>query len=603
MDVRKAVTLARRTTVATIVVALVACTTQSDDTSRPSNPPSADAPGSTASAPETLAPEPRTAADQLEDQDEVIAAVTSAGIRVVAADGSTAYGAVAPVSGIEIGEEQLAGLLAEGEARSGSVGATLDALFDTDIPMSAFLVGYARGADTPAAHLAAGLLEGQDLTHPDRVIFPALVPMLFAADLAHAAGDPDANVVAASAYSSGQLCSSVSASITRGINAVFDALHVNHVDLPKTGIGLLDGILQGMTDLVVAGVNIVVEAGRILVLGLKKFLIDQVLGVVAKVAAIASMVAMFSSYVHKVNLKVDFGAESVWKAVEPSTGTPVTATLTASTDYGYGPVDWPPEFVDCAKEAGAPLTPLKPLGEHVRWSLEATPPDLLRSLRPGVDTLGEGGAGLTTATWDLATGTEKPGLTGEGVEEKATVRASVERTKVKGLIQTLVAMAGHWLASPLPAFIRGPLEAAVTSGVNDLLENFVKLMDLETSRQITVMYHSPDKPPKPKGQHEIWAGNWHNTGYGTDGTFRMDVHRSGAKMTGSIEIYNSDCVTGGQLNAIVDGDQVQFGAIQAGHAITFQGQVKGDQVAGLWSIDAGCGGWSGTWQATITKAK
>ena len=61
----------------------------------------------------------------------------------------------------------------------------------------------------------------------------------------------------------------------------------------------------------------------------------------AKVAAIASMVAMFSSYVHKVNLKVDFGTESVWKAVEPSAGNPVTATLTASTDYGYGPVDWP----------------------------------------------------------------------------------------------------------------------------------------------------------------------------------------------------------------------------------------------------------------------
>ena len=599
VDVRKAVTLTRRTTVAAIVVALVACTTQSDDTSRPSNPPSAESP-----APATLAPEPRTATDQLEGQDEVIAAVTSAGIRVVAADGSTAYAR----GGSGLGDRDRGGAAGQDSwprARriAGPSARRWTLCSTTDIPMSAFLVGYARGADTPAAHLAAGLLEGQDLTHPDRVVFPALVPMLFAADLAHAAGDPDAVAVAPSAYSSGQLCSSVSASITRGINAVFDALHVKHVDLPKTGIGLLDGILQGMTDLVVAGVNIVVEAGRTLVLGLKKFLIDQVLGVVAKVAAIASMVAMFSSYVHKVNLKVDFGAESVWKAVEPSTGTPVTATLTASTDYGYGPVDWPPEFVDCAKEAGVPLTPLKPLGEHVRWSLEATPPDLLRSLRPGVDTLGEGGAGLATATWDLATGTEKPGLTGEGVEEKATVRASVERTKVKGLIQTLVAMAGHWLASPLPAFIRGPLEAAVTSGVNDLLEDFVKLMDLETSRQITVMYHSPDKPSKPKGRHEIWTGQWHNTGYGTDGTFSMDVHRSEAKMTGSIQIYNSDCVTGGQLDAIVDGDQVQFGAIQAGHAITFQGQIKGGQVAGLWSIDAGCGGWSGTWQATITKAK
>jgi hypothetical protein len=575
-----------------VATAVVACTAQSDGP-EPREEPSADAvaPG-TEDAPKVL---PTTA------DTDVVTAVTSAGIRIVAEDGSTAYAAEAPAAGIEVGEEELAGLVAEGEAHSGTVGATLDALFDTEIPMSAFLAGYARGADTPAAHLAADLLEGQDLTHPDQVVFPALVPMVFAADLAHAAGDMDAVAVTPSSYHSGELCSSISASITRGINAVFDALHVKHVELPKTGIGLLDSILQGMTNMVVAGVNIVVEAGRILVLGVKKFLIDQVLGVVAKVAAIASMVAMFSSYVHKVNLKVDFGTESVWKGEEP-TGNPVTATLTASTDYGYGPVDWPPEFVDCAKEAGVRLTPLKPVGEHVRWTLEAAP-DLLMQSRPGADTLGDGGPGLATATWDLVTGTEKPRLTGGGLEEKATVRASVERTKVKGLIQTLVAMAGHWLASPLPVFIRQPLEAAISEGVNSLLEDFVKLMDLETSRQITVKYHSPDKPPKRKGLHELWAGSWVNTGYGSSGTFEMDVHRSAAEMTGSIAIYNSDCVTHGQLNATVDGDQVQFGAIQAGHGITFQGQVKGDQVAGLWSIDEGCGGWTGTWQATITKAR
>jgi hypothetical protein len=532
--------------------------------------------------------------------DAVVDAVTAAGVRVVAADGSTAYGAVAPASGIEVGVEELAGLVAQGRAGSGTLGATMDELFDTDVPLSAFLVGYARGADTPGARLAAGLLEGQDLTEPSRVVFPALVPMLFASDLAHAAGDPDAAGLAPSAYVAGGLCSSVSAAITRGINAVFDALHLNHADLPKTGIGLLDSIIQGMADLVVDGVNIVIEAGRTLVLGLQKFLIDQVLSIVAKVAAIASMVAMFSSYVHKVSLKVDFGTESVWKGEEP-TGNPVTATLTASTDYGFGALDWPPEFADCAKEAGVTLTPLKPVGEHVRWELDAGP-DLLRQVTPGVDTLGEGGPGLATATWGLVTGTEKPGLTGPGVEETATVKVSVERTKVKNLVQTLVAMAGHWLAGPLPAFIRGPLEKAVTEGVNDLLEGFVKLMDLKTSRRIRILSHEEkEKPPKPR--HEVWSGDWVNPDYGSSGTFTMDVRRSDSAMTGSLQVFGADCIQAGQTEASIDGDQVTFGLIHGGISqITFQGVIEGRRVVGLWSVTEACGGWQGSWQATITRA-
>lgn len=589
MDTRRALAISKRMVAVAVVVAVVACTAPADDPA-PRDEPSADA-----VAPGTE-DEPRVST-AIED-DEIVTAVTSAGIRIVAADGSTAHAAVAPASGIEVGEEELAGLVAQGKAHSGTVGATLDSLFDTEIPLSAFLVGYARGASTPAAHLAANLLVGQDLTHPDQVVFPALVPMVFAADLAHAAGDPAAVALAPSAYHAGGLCSSISASITRGINAVFDALHVNHVDMPKTGVGLLDEIIQGMANLVVAGVNIVVEAGRILVLGVKKFLIDQVLAVVAKVAAIASMVANFAGYVHKVDLKIDFGTEAVWKGEEP-TGNPVTATLTASTDYGYGPVDWPPEFVDCAKEAGVTLTPLKPVGEHVRWKLDADP-ELLKSSKPGADTLGEGGYGLATATWDLVTGTEKPGLTGEGIEETATVRASVERTKVKQLLQTLVAMAGHWLAGPLPAFIRQPLEAAVTEGVGSLLKEFVKLMDLQTSRNITVIYHSPDK--KSKKKKETWDGTWANPGFGSSGTFHMDVTRTSATMAGSLQVYGAECLSAGHFVADVNGDHVTFGLVSGGiDTIRFQGEVSGRQVAGTWEAGPGCGGWTGPWEATITR--
>ena len=75
-------------------------------------------------------------------------------------------------------------------------------------------------------------------------------------------------------------------------------------------------------------------------------------------------------------------------------------------------------------------------------------------------------------------------------------------------------------------------------------------------------------------------------------------------MTGSIQIYGSDCVTGGQLDATVHGDQVQFGAIQAGHSHHVPGR---DQGRHAWRAcgpsTRRCGGWSGTWQATISQGR
>lgn len=573
-----------------VVVAVVACTAPSDD------PAPRDEPGSEAAAPGTE-DAPRVS-PAIEDAD-VVEAVTSAGIRIVAADGSTAYGAVAPASGIEMTQEQLTGLLAQAEARSGTVGATLDGLIHTAIPLSAFLVGYARGAHTPAARMVSKMLEGQDLTHPARVVFPALVTLLFAADLAHAAGDPDAVALAPSAYGDDGLCSGVSAAITRGVNEIFDALHINHVDLPKTGVGLLDDILQGMANLVVDGVNIVIEAGRILVLGVVKYVIEEVLSIVAKVAAIAAMVGGFAQYIRPVTLAVGFDPTQAEKGVQPN---PVTATLTASTDLGFGNVDWPPWFRDCAKEAGVSLPELKPVGEHVRWKLEGDP-DLLQSSKPGQDTLGNGGEGIATATWELVTGTEAPGLTGTKESRNASVTANVERTKVKELLQTLVALAGRWLAGPLPGFIRKPLEDAVSKGVSSLLEKFVKLLDLTTTRLIAISYHEPGKP-KPKKHHETWDGSWTNPGYGSSGTFHLEVTRTDVTMAGSLEVFGADCLSSGHLVADVNGDQVTFGLVSGGiDTITFSGVVEGHHVAGTWQAGAGCGSWKGPWEATITPAE
>ena len=597
MAMRDAVRTMRRITAIGVVVAVLGCTATED----PSPPNDAGQEASTSSPAPSV--EPRTDGPATLD-DEVVDAVTSAGIFVTDAAGAVTRPADPPAAGVGVTEEHLVSLVTQAESGAGTRGSDLDAVVPTPVPLSAFLVGYARGAQTPAAHLAADLLGDQDLTHPQEVVFPALVPLLFAADLAHAAGDPTEASMAPATYGLDTVCSDVSAEITRGINAVFDALHVDYVNLPKTGVTLLDDILQGMAKLVVDGINIVIEAGRWLVLQGEKYLIHEVLSIVAQAAAIATMVGKFLEWVSKIVTKITTDVAYPAKGTEPK-GNPVVATLEARIDLGLGDLnDWPPWFKNCAEVAGAgPLPPLKPAGEAVTWLLDS-PPNLLLDAGGHKDKeLMDPGEGPAVASWALVTGTEPAGLEGEpDTYETATVTAVVHRTRVKALLLSLVAMGSQMLLGHLPPFVSVPLRAAVNSAAGSLLSKLLTVMDLTTVKPVPVAYHT-DKPKPPKPVHEIWAGDWVNPGYGSAGTFTMDVRRTDSAMTGTLQVQGSDCIQAGQLEAKVDGDQVTFGLIQGGIAqITFQGVIEGKRVVGLWSVPKACGSWQGSWQATITKA-
>lgn len=617
MELRSVLALVQRVVAITVVVVLAACTSTGRDAGRPPVPDEDDPTVTEVTEP---VPTPSRGTGQTENaadqvtEDEVVTALTSAGIVVLGADGSVAHPAVSPASGVSVTTDQVPNLLAEAVDGSGPTGAEIDAFGPTPIASAAFLAGYARGVDTPGALLSARLLAPQDLTHPEDVIFPALVTMLFASDLAHAFGDPSEDVLTPAAFtttglSAGGLCSEATEAIYRGINTIFDALHIKPVNVPKTGLAFLDKLLQGMANVVIAGINYIIEAGRTLVIAGVKFLIDTVLSVVAKVAALAAMVGNFVNWLSPLHVKVETPKDTYPKGVGANLVT-VPATVRASIDVGLGDLDWPKPFSDCAHAAGVDLPPLKPVNEKVTWSLHAADPSLLR----GSDeanaqgaVLQDGGPATATATWYLVTGTEPADAKGEEVRRPVTIRAEVQRSKVDELRRAVIAMGGKLIRDFLPPIIGDFLSNALTGLALKGSEGLVKLLSERGQTEVWVTYHDKDKPkpPKPdsKAQHEVWTGQWHNTGYGSDGTFTMDVRRSDTTMTGSIAIYNSGCVSGGQLTATVNGDQVQFGAIQAGHAINFQGQVKGNQVAGLWTIDEGCGGWSGTWQATIKRVR
>lgn len=537
----------------------------------------------------------------------LIKAVTSAGIEITDADGASVHVAVEPATRISLTTEQVVAMSEEAEAGSGHLGSELDGLGRprTKIPFSALLVGYARGVDTPAAKLSRRWLAKQDLTHPDIVIFPTIVLLLFASDAAHAMGwRSTANRVAPAFYvpaaaAAGGLCSEVTSSLYKGINAVFDALHINQVNVPKTGIAFLDGLLQGMADLVVAGVNVVIEAGRWLVIGLAKFSIGYVLEVVAKVAALAAMVGEFVAAIGPMRIKVEADPRTTQKTVPPAAENHVQVTVTASTDLGFGDLEWPSWFADCAKQAGAPLPPLKPVGEKIDWIVDSAP-GLVRQGEKDKE-LSDGGPGKAVGHLDLVAGTEES-ADGTMVSRDAEVLVIVKRTQVAKLRDALVVAGAGLLTGNLPPFMKTYLNTALLGIGRSATDGLVALFNGHGRAFVTVEYHDPDerKPPKPKpGEHVVWQGTWASNKYDISGTFTLDVTMTPTAMEGNLSVHGSDCISAGTLTSEIDGSNVHFGLVKGGRAlINFAGTLQSSSMSGTFVSGVDCGNDVGTWRAT-----
>jgi hypothetical protein len=592
------VTRLRRRCVVATVVALVVCGCTSDK----GDPGGGAAPGKrptgSASA-RTPSGSPAQGSPDGADWD----AITSAGIRIVAPDGSTARAAAAPATGVEVTVDEVSSLLAQAHQGSGTPGTTLDGLGPSDIPMSALLAAYARGVDTPAAKLAAGLLAPQDLTHPQTVVFPELVPLLFASDMAHASGDQSAESLSLAAYHPlGGVCSDVTGALYKGIDAIFDALHVEPVNLPKTGLAFLDGLLQGLADMVVDGINFVVEAGRKLVIGLVEYTLGTVLDIVAKVAALAAMVANFGMLLSPVHVQVVTDKSSAPKGVAPDF-VRVRATASAQVDIGLGKLEWPEWFEDCARVAGAPLPPLKPVGEKIDWSIASAAPDLLFDAgHPGSPetVLRDGGPGTAVATWELVTGTEPADAKGDQVSSVAVVKAVVERKQVAQLRETLVQLGAGLLTGNLPPIIRGYLHDALVGAGRAATEGFVKLLYASGWKAVEVTYHEPGGKPPGAGKHEVWQGTFASNVYPLSGTFVLDIQRTPSAFSGTLQVQGSDCLQGGTLRAQVHGEHVEFGLVVGGRdAVTFVGTLVGGTMSGRFSTGPDCGSDKGSWEASL----
>ena len=95
-----------------------------------------------------------------------------------------------------------------------------------------------------------------------------------------------------------------------------------------------------------------------------------------------------------------------------------------------------------------------------------------------------------------------------------------------------------------------------------------------------------------------WTGTWQSTGAAAaHGTFTIDFLQQGEDVSGDITIQGSTCVTHGSIIGKVQGDQIEFGAVQAEQTIKYAGAISGDSLSGTYA-SAQCGPDTGTWKAT-----
>ena len=469
-------------------------------------------------------------------------ALVGAGVRVFSDDGSaTVNEPAAPESAMSMRLGWMRSMAEEAASGAGSRGTELDALGGggpDGVPMSAVLAAYARGVDTDGAAFSKQLLDGQDLLHPDRVVFPSVVLALFAADASRAFGgvaDASSSAGASSTETSagapgapaapaasgqpvalgpdqlrliaGGICSDVTSTIFNTINKIFAAIQIPDIQLPKTGIAFLDGLLQGFTDMVVGGLNFVINAAKELVVGIAVYAIDKLLSVVARVATVAAMLANFTMAVGRWNLDAKAEDENTRKGVgAEQINVRVSVTATATTQSVTGD-DWPEWFQDCAATAKVPLPKLRPVGAKVTWFVDQQPTDAgLANESTAVtakDAVLQDVDGKAVGRIGLVTGTETQEQKDKGAEQHGVVRvtAQVRRTQIEELRATLRDLAEEAASDALgflPPQIKKYLVDIVGSAVNAATDGLAGLLlDNTVTKVIDVTYHGVPDDKKP----------------------------------------------------------------------------------------------------------
>ena len=482
-------------------------------------------PDTTSGSTSDTAPDSTSGSTQPATSAASAAALASAGVAVVDAPAPVLTDAILTLT---TGQVQF--MDAEANAGSGLLGTDLDAAgggATSGLPVSAVLAGYVRGVATGGAEYSRTLLGAQDLTQPAHVVFPTIVLALFAADAASAfAADEVTGETAATqsfsnagsgAGSFGQsrhlrtgICSDVTKTIFDAIDKIFAKIHIPPGRVGNTGSSFLNGLLQGLTDVVVGGLNLVIDAAKVLIVDGITFVLGQVLSVVAEVAAAAALIANIVSAVRPWTLNVTAKDPNTHKGVAPEQ---VFDRVTAKAVI-IGPTDdWPAWFVDCAAVAGVKLPSLLPVDAPVTWKVYSYVPaaDLMTESTQEIpkDTKLRKEGNDVLARIGLVTGSETEAQVSKGAAQHGAVlvSATARRNQIEELRKTLVDAAknlANQVLQSVPAVIRDFLIGLVAQAADGSSDQVASLLDASGSAVIDVLYHGAPKPDAAP----VTAGAW-----------------------------------------------------------------------------------------------
>ena len=557
------------------------------------------------------------------------ATLGAAGIATVADETSTtATAAVTGTKVLTVTAWQATNLGEEAAAHGGIIGADLN----TMLPMPAnapqlddILGGWVIAHPDPDSVEAAGLLGTPDWTHPDQVVFPTAVLLLFVADIlqrtattapaasSSAPGSAGVTPGGASATTKGAAwsgtmtvraaslvtapCSTVSNFVDSVLDYVFGLLKVNPADVQSWVSGALGGgtvanIVGAAAGFLSSIWNSAVDLAEQTAKNILKQLSQPILNAMALVIGGAAVFSMIRSYLKPWVMTVTPDPVRNRFAVDPAPALPGTFSL--SIDKSAEISDWPPQFVDCASAADIKLPTLANEGSPATWTVTPEEPGLVT---PG-QLAGKLDANLKT-TLDYTTNTEdaKTASTGQEVDPTVLATVKVRRAEVEELRQLVTG----YLTGKVPAIVAPVVNPILTAYLEQATKYLDDLTAVTGSSTIVVSHHVPKPTPTPPTgcAAAIPAGTYTGPISGTiistlhfsgqvsaDGkgtqqfTGKVSLVSNGTTVTGSIEVSGSGTSHVG-LDSLPIGDDSNIGGMKG----TISGPASSPTVAGTLASD------------------
>jgi hypothetical protein len=387
-------------------------------------------------------------------------------------------------------------------SHAGLNGATLDGLAGPvrllpgrGLGEGLLVAAWAKRARTPSAALARRVLGRVNWKRYRAVVFPTVVPLLFASDVVtHLGGGRKARAVDSTLAAAGP-CSAVQNFLAGVVDNFFAAIgHVgtNQAAIDRLfGSGFLGSIIKGVGDILSIGVNATLDAAHRIVLGVVKIPARVIANAVAGVAAVVDVVGSVAAILDPWTGTIMGSPNPISKGV--GGGVPGTFKLTVTAPGGN--LEWPPAIADCAQTFGITLPTLTPRNADVTWDISNQDPGGLIIRKSDTGPLDNNG----TAKLAFESTTETPAeAKGDLAIGAVVVFAKIHRKDLDQLRDRLT----QTLFANLPKIVQdtiGPtLRAILTPLINTATQRIAAIQDIEAAGVEAVRYHVPKPPPTGK---------------------------------------------------------------------------------------------------------